>query len=326
MPFALRTALRHARRRPLDATLNVAGLAVGLALVALVGLYLADELSVDRFHPDADRVVRLSSQITDAQGEVTTVATGPEPLGRVVRDDVPGVEAVVRLQPAWLRVERGGEAVRATGYAADASFFDVLGFRLVQGDPATALPRPGVGRPHRARGRAADGDDAGARPDARDQRLGPAHRDRRGRRRLAVAPPVRRAPPAGRVGGRRVAELQHLRLRPARARGGPGGVRGGRPRPPGRPRGRAVRRDGDDGRDPSPSPWRRYTSARPRISRTPTATPASWRSSGSWPSSSSPSRPSTSSTWRRRGARSGRARSACGRRWGRGGAGSSASS
>ena len=143
MPFVLRTALRHARRRPLDATLNVAGLAVGLALVALVGLYLADELSVDRFHPDADRVLRLSSQITDAQGEVMTVATGPEPLGRAVRGDVPGVEAVVRLQPAWFRVERGGEAVRATGYAADASFFDVFGFRLAQGDPATALRDPG---------------------------------------------------------------------------------------------------------------------------------------------------------------------------------------
>ena len=144
MSFALRTALRHVRRHPLDAVLNVAGLAVGLALVALVGLYLVGELSVDRFHPDADRVVRLSSRITDAQGEVVTYASGPGPVGAAVRDDVPGVEAVVRLLPTWFPVERGGEVLRASGYWADASFFDVFGFRLAEGDPATALSQPGT--------------------------------------------------------------------------------------------------------------------------------------------------------------------------------------
>ena len=144
MPFALRTALRHARRRPLDATLNVAGLAVGLALVALVGLYLADELSVDRFHPDADRVVRLSSQITDAQGNVLTAPTAPEPLGATVRDEVPGVGAVAQLLPTEFPVERGGEVLQVGGYWTDGSFFDVFGFRLVQGDPATALSEPGT--------------------------------------------------------------------------------------------------------------------------------------------------------------------------------------
>ena len=144
MPFALRTALRHARRRPLDATLNVAGLAVGLALVALVGLYLADELSVDRFHPDPDHVVRLSSEITDAQGNVLTVPTAPEPLGATVRGEVPGVEAVAQLLPTEFPVERGGEVLRVGGYWTDGSFFDVFGFRLVQGDPATALSEPGT--------------------------------------------------------------------------------------------------------------------------------------------------------------------------------------
>ena len=144
MPFALRTALRHARRRPLDAALNVAGLAVGLALVALVGLYLAGELSVDRFHPDAERVLRLSSQITDPQGEAMTFAGAPEPLGATVRDEVPGVEAVARLLPTQFPVERGGEVLLVSGYWTDASFFDVFGFRLVQGDPATALSEPGT--------------------------------------------------------------------------------------------------------------------------------------------------------------------------------------
>lgn len=143
MAFALRTALRHVRRRPLDATLNVLGLAVGLALVALVALYLAGELSVDRFHPDADRVIRLSTEMGAEEGEPRRVATAPGPLAEAVRSELPGPEAVVRLVPTGFPVERGGEVLRATGYAVGPAFFDVFGFRLVQGDAATALRDPG---------------------------------------------------------------------------------------------------------------------------------------------------------------------------------------
>ena len=144
MPYAFRTALRHVRRHPLDAVLNVLGLAAGLTLVGLVALYAGSELRVDRFHPDAERVVRLSSEITDPSGETQTMATGPGPLGGLVRDDLPGVAAVVRLLPVWRPVERGDETIRVTGYWADASFFDVFGFTLAEGDPATALTRPGT--------------------------------------------------------------------------------------------------------------------------------------------------------------------------------------
>ena len=142
MPFAVRTALRHLARRPLDAALNVLGLALGLAVVGLVALFLASELSVDRALPGADRVVRLSTRMATPEGETLTAATGPAPLADVVAAR-PDVEAVVRLVPDGIRVVRGGAPVRAAGYAADASLFDVLGFPLAAGDPATALAEPG---------------------------------------------------------------------------------------------------------------------------------------------------------------------------------------
>ncbi len=141
MPFALRTALRHLLRRPLDAGLNVLGLAVGLAVVGLVGLFLAGELGIDRALPDADRVVRLSTQMATPDGETMTAASGPAPLADAVRAR-PDVEALVRMLPTEVSSRRNGERQRATGYAADASFFDVLGFPLAAGDPATALAEP----------------------------------------------------------------------------------------------------------------------------------------------------------------------------------------
>ena len=56
----LLVALRHLRRQKGYAAINVVGLAVGLALCALIGLYVRDELTFDRFHEKADRIVRLT--------------------------------------------------------------------------------------------------------------------------------------------------------------------------------------------------------------------------------------------------------------------------
>ena len=142
MPFAVRTALRHLARRPLDAALNVLGLALGLAVVGLVALFLASELSVDRALPGADRVVRLSTRMETPDGETLTAASGPAPLAGAAAAR-PDVEATVRLVPDAFRTERAGAPVRVAGYAVDASFFDVLAFPLAAGDPATALAQPG---------------------------------------------------------------------------------------------------------------------------------------------------------------------------------------
>jgi putative ABC transport system permease protein len=58
-------ALRGLRRRPGYAALNLVGLAVGMACCLLIGLYVQNEFSYDRFHPDADRTVRVVQRSDD---------------------------------------------------------------------------------------------------------------------------------------------------------------------------------------------------------------------------------------------------------------------
>jgi len=54
-------AIRSFRRHPFFYLVDIAGLAIGLAAALVIALYLADELSYERFLPERDRVFRISS-------------------------------------------------------------------------------------------------------------------------------------------------------------------------------------------------------------------------------------------------------------------------
>ena len=142
MPFVLRTALRSLRRRPLDALINGVGLALGLACCALIALHLSAERGADRQHADGDRVVRVGTDLVDASGEVTRLPSVPRALLDAIQRDA-AVEASAQAATTGFRAERPAGIETADGLYVGADFLDVLnGYRLVAGDPATALAEP----------------------------------------------------------------------------------------------------------------------------------------------------------------------------------------
>ncbi len=52
----LKIALRNLRKNPLVSTLNISGLAIGVAVCLFIGVWMHRELSYDNFHPDGDRI------------------------------------------------------------------------------------------------------------------------------------------------------------------------------------------------------------------------------------------------------------------------------
>jgi putative ABC transport system permease protein len=143
----LTIAYRSLRRRSGYAALNLTGLAVGMACCLLIGLYVQNELSYDRFHPDSDLTVRVVQQSDDGGLALFGDAVVP-----ILQTEIPQVEQVVQVKRSYdpERVRRAeGTDVRRfeeTGFAfADTTFFDVFGgFSLQRGDPATALSQPGT--------------------------------------------------------------------------------------------------------------------------------------------------------------------------------------
>jgi predicted permease len=139
LTIAGRTVLRNRSY----AMLNVAGLAIGLSLAFLIGLWVHDELRTDRFHGHGDRLVRVLHSVPTDNG-VQTWRDSPFALAAAAERTVPGVEQAIPTD-AWsptFDIGRGEEATREEGLYADSTFFDVFAFPLVAGDPASVLEAP----------------------------------------------------------------------------------------------------------------------------------------------------------------------------------------
>ncbi|MEM6841184.1 MAG: ABC transporter permease [Bacteroidota bacterium] len=135
--------LRHAYRQKFHTTINVVGLAVGIATTLLITWYVMDEMSYDQFHQDAERVFR----VTTNGGKLYHLATTPARLATIIEQDIPEVEAVARVftwNHSTMRLpdEETEKVFRETSiYIADSTFLDVLNFNLTAGD-TRALDAP----------------------------------------------------------------------------------------------------------------------------------------------------------------------------------------
>ncbi|MEM8560537.1 MAG: ABC transporter permease, partial [Bacteroidota bacterium] len=138
----LLVAFRSLQRRAGSTAINVLGLAVGLACFFLIGLYVRDELAVDRFHEDLDQLYAVGA-VQTWSGETHRQFALPLPTGGLLADYAPEVEHACRvrrsLSTVWARETAfTGEEQRY----ADPSFFDLFTFPALAGDVATALDAP----------------------------------------------------------------------------------------------------------------------------------------------------------------------------------------
>lgn len=140
----LLVALRVLRKQRGYAFINVAGLAVGIACCVLIALYVHHERSYDTFHPDAANLYKIVDTYTFS-GRTTNSAVVSAPMGPVMVERFPEVLSTMRLTKPprgliTIDAERQFESQQVL--FADSTFFDMLGFRLIQGTTETALTAP----------------------------------------------------------------------------------------------------------------------------------------------------------------------------------------
>jgi putative ABC transport system permease protein len=137
------TAWRNIKKHRVFSLVNIIGLTVGLAAFWMIGLYITQELSYDRYHANADRIYRVVHYATWDGGSFKLAPTGV-PFADALKRDYPAIEQTMRIDAEGGGVITAGDKKLNAGDVlfTDASIFNIFTYRFLQGDPKTALASP----------------------------------------------------------------------------------------------------------------------------------------------------------------------------------------
>ncbi len=136
-----KTAWRNFINNKFYSSINIAGLAVGLAGFIVILLYTNYELSYDTWSPSLERMFKVSEQKDDDILDRT-----PAPLSSFLKQRLPDIEAATAIQPYGddeaLLTSGDKKIYQKNSVQADSSFFKVFPYQIVEGDRATVLNKP----------------------------------------------------------------------------------------------------------------------------------------------------------------------------------------
>jgi len=140
----LKVAWRNLVRNRISSIINVGGLAIGLACVVLIAMYVKDELRYDRFFKDSERIYRVNIHEKMGNDEFTAAHT-PPPVGDALQSNFPEIESYTRI------FKPGDEVIHSVNngqknaftekklLAVDSNFLQLFSYELIEGNRATCL-------------------------------------------------------------------------------------------------------------------------------------------------------------------------------------------
>ncbi len=139
------SAFRSTVKNKLHSSLNIFGLATGMAGALLILQYVTFETSYNDFHENRDDIYRISYSKEKGGVESFNTVLTYSGVGPLMVEQFPEVIDYVRMRPASLITSRA--LIRYEDnffeeedvYFADPSFFEIFTYDLLEGDPGTAL-------------------------------------------------------------------------------------------------------------------------------------------------------------------------------------------
>ena len=143
----LKIAWRNLIRNKVYSTINISGLAIGLAVCMLIVLYVGHEYSYDRFHNKADRIFQVESEIKMGNDPIIMPYMGYSDAA-ASKQNIPAVEDFVCFNQNFEKVIVQNPGSPSLKFAenkfllADGNFFNFFSFQLVRGDKDQVLQNP----------------------------------------------------------------------------------------------------------------------------------------------------------------------------------------
>ena len=136
-------AWRNLVHNPKISSINVGGLAIGVACAIMLYLYAQSEFGYDSFYTNANRIFRLYSCI-NLNGTASNSAKSSPPAAQVLRTQFPEVEAntLIGYEASYNMRYKDKSFRENSVYTADSNYFKVFDHQLLKGDASTALSVP----------------------------------------------------------------------------------------------------------------------------------------------------------------------------------------
>lgn len=135
---SLRIIWRNLKKDRQFTFLNLLGLSVGLACTLLIGLWVFDELHVDKYNEKDDRLYQVMANFKTAGGINTSTNTAGI-LAPALKKELPEVESAVTVfEASWFSykgaVKVGDRQLKADGQYVSRDYFDVFTCPWLAGD------------------------------------------------------------------------------------------------------------------------------------------------------------------------------------------------
>jgi len=141
----LKISIRNLLKNRLSSSINILGLALGFACFMLIGLFVQDELSYDRFYDEANNIYRVTVENFNEDGTKVRhwVAASPRFVPLLVQDYAAiktGTRIYVWDNPILISGEK--KIMEENMIYAEPEFFKLFNQEFVEGNAETALKEP----------------------------------------------------------------------------------------------------------------------------------------------------------------------------------------
>ena len=130
----LLVAFRNLVKNKMHSFINVAGLSVGMAVAMLIGFWIWDELSFDKYNPNYDRIAQVKQHLNH-NGEIQTWDNVPYPLAAELRKEFGNdFKQVVLTNPNNNILSVDQKNVNAHGGFFEPAATELLALKMLKGN------------------------------------------------------------------------------------------------------------------------------------------------------------------------------------------------
>ncbi|MCP5380834.1 MAG: ABC transporter permease [Kordiimonadaceae bacterium] len=133
------SAWRNILRHKLFSIINIMGLAIGLAAVMLIALYVRYETSYDSFWKNADNIYRLHYHMAPFGQKPGDYVAAPPSVKDAIKRDFPEIEFAARFAMINRPIEYKGDVFQESLRLADPEFIKIFDFKVLEGDLSAAI-------------------------------------------------------------------------------------------------------------------------------------------------------------------------------------------